>query len=91
MKGKTKYMKIKKLFLGALAAATMATSVGVANTPVFAAEQNEAAIVTNQTSIIKAHPDSSLKDETSFNHNGFTYAYDETDDVYYGLAIQNAE
>ena len=61
-------MKIKKLFLGALAASTMATSVGVANTPVFAAEQNEAAIVTNQTSIIKAHPDSSLKDETSFNH-----------------------
>ena len=37
-------MKIKKIMLGALAAATIATGIGVSNTPVFAAEQSNVAV-----------------------------------------------
>ncbi len=83
-------MIIKKLMLGALAAATMATSIGVANTPVFAAEESNVQVMATEASTIKAHPDSSLKDETSFNHNGFTYNYNSSEDKYYGVPVANA-
>ena len=66
-------MNIKKIMLGALAAATMVTSIGVANTPVFAAEENEAVVASinyNSISCITPFPDESLREETYFEHNG---------------------
>ena len=67
-------MKIKKIMLGALAAATIATGIGVSNTPVFAAEESNVAVVSEvSTNTITPFPDSSLKDEQTFEHNGVKY------------------
>ena len=67
-------MKIKKIMLGALAAATIATGIGVSNTPVFAAEESNVAVVSEvSTNTITPFPASSLKDEQSFEHNGVKY------------------
>ena len=90
LKGKTKYMKIKKLLVGALAAVTMASAVGVSNTPVFAAEAEAVSTVDySSVSHIKAYPDKSLKEETHFDFNGISYAYDESSDTYFALAISS--
>lgn len=85
-------MNIKKIMLGALAAVTMATSVGVADTPVFAAEQNEAAVASynyNSISCITPFPDASLKEETHFEHNGINYALNESENKYYAYSINS--
>lgn len=82
-------MKIKKLLVGALAAVTMASAVGVSNTPVFAAE-NEAVVASinyGSISCITPFPDESLKEETSFEHNGINYGFVEAEDKYYAYAI----
>lgn len=85
-------MKIKKLFLGALAAATMATSIGVANTPVFAAEQNEAVAASinyNSISCITPFPDASLREETYFEHNGIMYTLGDTNNKYHAYPVNS--
>ena len=83
-------MKIKKLLVGALAAVTMASAVGVSNTPVFAAEAEAVSTVDySSVSHIKAYPDKSLKEETHFDFNGISYAYDESSDTYFALAISS--
>ena len=82
-------MKIKKLLVGALAAVTMASAVGVSNTPVFAAENEVEVASINYGSIscITPFPDESLKEETSFEHNGINYGFVEAEDKYYAYAI----
>lgn len=85
-------MNIKKIMLGALAAATMATSIGVANTPVFAAEENEAVAVSyNYNSIlcITPFPDASLRDATYFEHNGIMYTLGDTDNKYHAYPVNS--
>ena len=83
-------MKIKKIMLGALAAATIATGIGVSNTPVFAAEESNVAVVSEvSTNTITPFPDSSLKDEQSFEHNGVKYI--KEDQGYRMEAVANPE
>ena len=82
-------MKIKKLLVGALAAVTMASVVGASNTPVFAAEQDE--VESYAVSKSEAFPDKSLKEESTFDHNGITYTYDETSNKYYALAVSSPQ
>ena len=85
-------MNIKKIMLGALAAATMATSVGVANTPVFAAEENEAVAASinyNSISCITPFPDESLREATYFEHNGIMYTLGDTDNKYHAYPVNS--
>ena len=83
-------MKIKKIMLGALAAATIATGIGVSNTPVFAAEESNVAVTMSLSSETKPFPDQSKAEQSNFEHSGLTYAYDSTSDTYYALASSNA-
>ena len=83
-------MKIKKIMLGALAAATIATGIGVSNTPVFAAEPSNVAVTYAHSYETPAFPDQSKAEQANFEHSGLTYAYDSTSDTYYALASSNA-
>ena len=65
-------MKIKKIMLGALAAATIATGIGVSNTPVFAAEPSNVAVAYAHSYETPAFPDQSKAEQANFEHSGLT-------------------